>query len=217
MKKRLFVICLCIILVAISVVFGTLAYFTDTNYSDIQSVVVGNVKLQLLDTGRDVETLVHDDVIVPGRSFDKTLTVANVGSCDAYVRLHIILEEQINSLFAFQLTEDVLFDPTMDPTGAMLPPVSAGADPVFLYSSSRYTEDGKTYVCHTFTCKQLLLAGATSSSPCISMKLRNELDNADFENIGDLEVVFRMEGIQSSSDFADVHEAFVAFQQENKP
>lgn len=217
MKKRLFVICLCIILVAISVVFSTLAYFTDTDYSDIQSVVVGNVKLQLLDTGRDIETLVHDDVIVPGRSFDKTLTVANVGSCDAYVRLHIILEERINSLFAFQLSDEVAISAGDDPTGAMLLPLNPAADPVFLYAVERYEENGVTYVRHTFTCKAPLLKGTVSQSPCVSMKLRNELDNADFEGLGDLNVVFRMEGIQHSADFADVHEAFVAFEQENTP
>lgn len=214
MKKKIFVICLCIILIAITVVFGTLAYFTDTDYSDVNSVVVGNVKLELLDTGRDIETLVHDDVIVPGRIIEKTLTVANVGSCDAYVRLHIDVDEAANRLFAFQLSDDVAIADGADTTGAMIAPENPATDPVFTYSTSRYEEDGVTYIRHTFTCKDPLLKNTESKTPVVSMKLRNELDNADFENMGDLTVLFRMEGIQTSSEFTNVTDAFIAFENE---
>lgn len=218
MKKKIFVICLCIILIAITVVFGSLAYFTDSDSSDVQSVVVGNVKLKLLDTGRDIETLHHGEVIVPGSSFEKTLTVSNVGSCDAYVRLHIDIAEDTNRLFAFQLSDDVSIMPGDDPTKAMLAPVSPVADPVFVYSTGSYEENGVTYIRHTFTCKAPLMQGTVSQSPCVSMKLRDELDNADFENMGDLVVHFVMEGIQTSSAFSSVQEAFVAFEIEvNNP
>lgn len=214
MKKKIFVICLCIILIAITMVFGSLAYFTDSDYSDVQSVVVGNVKLELLDTGRDIETLHHGEVIVPGSSFEKTLTVANVGSCDAYVRLHIDIAEDTNRLFAFQLSDDVAIADGADATGAMIAPVNSVADPAFAYSTGSFEEGGVTYIRHTFTCKEILLKNTESKTPVVSMKLRNELDNKDFENMGDLTVLFRMEGIQTSSEFANVTDAFLAFEAE---
>ena len=214
MKKKIFVICLCIILIAITMVFGSLAYFTDSDYSDVQSVVVGNVKLELLDTGRDIETLHHGEVIVPGSSFEKTLTVANVGSCDAYVRLHIDIAEDTNRLFAFQLSDDVAIADGADATRAMIAPVNSVADPAFAYSTGSFEEGGVTYIRHTFTCKEILLKNTESKTPVVSMKLRNELDNKDFENMGDLTVLFRMEGIQTSSAFANVTDAFLAFEAE---
>lgn len=115
MKKKIFALCLIVVLAAIAVVGGTLAYFTDTE-DEINVFTLGNVKIDLVEEqrnkdGTELEEFVDNKVLVPvanpddpiewpkgekvggytlptvANFVDKIVTVDNEGSQDAYVRV----------------------------------------------------------------------------------------------------------------------------------
>ena len=57
MKKKLTAIFLCVALVAVAVIGGTLAYFTDTD-KETNTFAVGNVKIDLIEQQRGENGLV---------------------------------------------------------------------------------------------------------------------------------------------------------------
>ena len=92
MKKKLTAIALVVALLAVAVIGGTLAYFTDTK-SATNTFTVGNVKIDLIEQEKTEEGLapfVQDKLLVPGKSNDgnavsKIVTVKNTGRNDAWV------------------------------------------------------------------------------------------------------------------------------------
>lgn len=92
MKKKLTAIALVVALLAVAVIGGTLAYFTDAD-SAKNTFTVGNVKIDLIEqekTERGLAPFVQDKLLVPGKSNDgnavsKIVTVKNTGRNDAWV------------------------------------------------------------------------------------------------------------------------------------
>ena len=92
MKKKLTAIALVVALLAVAVIGGTLAYFTDTD-SAKNTFTVGNVKIDLIEQEKAEQGLVNfeqDKLLVPGMSNDgnavsKIVTVKNTGRNDAWV------------------------------------------------------------------------------------------------------------------------------------
>lgn len=92
MKKKLTAIALVVALLAVAVIGGTLAYFTDTD-SAKNTFTVGNVKIDLIEQEKTEQGLVNfkqDKLLVPGKSNDgnavsKIVTVKNTGKNDAWV------------------------------------------------------------------------------------------------------------------------------------
>lgn len=92
MKKKLTAIALVVALLAVAVIGGTLAYFTDTD-SAKNTFTVGNVKIDLIEqekTEQGLAPFVQDKLLVPGKSNDgnavsKIVTVKNTGKNDAWV------------------------------------------------------------------------------------------------------------------------------------
>ena len=92
MKKKILALSLCVVMLAIAIVGGTLAYFTDTK-SATNTFTVGNVKIDLIEQqkgAKGLETFNQDKVLVPGKSNDgnavsKIVTVKNTGNNDAWV------------------------------------------------------------------------------------------------------------------------------------
>ena len=92
MKKKLTAIALVVALLAVAVIGGTLAYFTDTD-SAKNTFTVGNVKIDLIEQEKTEQGLVdfeQDKLLVPGKSNDgnavsKIVTVKNTGKNDAWV------------------------------------------------------------------------------------------------------------------------------------
>ena len=76
MKKKVISLCLVVALVAIAVIGGTLAYFTDTTDTKDNVFTVGNVNIVLTETKWDAEAD-HDDVY-PGEALAKNPVVANI-------------------------------------------------------------------------------------------------------------------------------------------
>lgn len=104
MKKKIISLCVVVVLLAIMVVGGTLAYFTDTD-AEVNTMTTGNVKIDQEEwEGEDEDEdgipddpWEDDEDILPDVPIDKFVTVTNTGSQDAYLR----------TLFAFEDTWDI--------------------------------------------------------------------------------------------------------------
>ncbi len=98
MKK---IISLVLVLVlALTAIGGTLAYFTDTDNAT-NTLTVGGVQIDLHEANADgakdeaYQTWLGEQVLMPGTSkqnvLDKIVTVENTGASDAYVRVHVAI------------------------------------------------------------------------------------------------------------------------------
>ena len=102
MKKRITAIALVICLVAVAIVGGSLAYFTDTDNAT-NTFTVGGVAIDLHEANKDnpakVDGAYHewlkDQVLMPGDNQTNTVAkrvyVQNTGKSNAYVRVHIAI------------------------------------------------------------------------------------------------------------------------------
>lgn len=99
MKKKILALCLVVALAATAIIGGTLAYFTDT---DAKSNVftTGNVDIQLIENFGDNNPATPEKLLPATGSaqagtlqngITKEVTVKNIGSEDAYVRVHIAI------------------------------------------------------------------------------------------------------------------------------
>lgn len=86
MKKKILALCLVICLAAVALIGGTLAYFTDTDYQT-NEFTVGDVEVDLWEVF-DAEAA---EDMVPGRKVNKDVFVENIGTNDAYVRIHMAI------------------------------------------------------------------------------------------------------------------------------
>lgn len=114
MKKKILSICLVVALLAIAIVGGTLAYFTETE-QQTNEFTIGNIDIDLWEDAKHTNGL--DDVIgeasnlglnvddnpgfeyndiMPGDTMEKIVTVDNNGDYDAYIALVIKQENYLN-------------------------------------------------------------------------------------------------------------------------
>lgn len=82
MKKKLVILCLVALLAVGAILGGTMAYFTDTDEAE-NVFTAGNVDITLN------ENFVQNSELFPGVDVKKEVFVANTGTEDAYVRVHI--------------------------------------------------------------------------------------------------------------------------------
>lgn len=91
MKKKFLSLTLALGLVATAAIGGTLAYFTDTDQAE-NVFTTGDVAINL------IETFDPDNAkLMPGIDIEKKVNVQNVGSEDAYVRVHIAIPSMLDS------------------------------------------------------------------------------------------------------------------------
>ena len=99
-KKSILMAAIAVMLVAVLVVGGTLAYFTDTK-SATNTFTVGDVKIKLDESnvndpnGDRVTSNEYTDVF-PGIQYKKDPIVTNTGKNDAYVRAVVTIENGMN-------------------------------------------------------------------------------------------------------------------------
>lgn len=99
-KKSILMAAIAVMLVAVLVVGGTLAYFTDTKSAD-NVFTVGNVAIKLDESnvndpnGDRVTSNEYTDVF-PGIQYKKDPVVTNTGKNDAYVRAIVTIENGMN-------------------------------------------------------------------------------------------------------------------------
>ena len=88
MKKKIFALVLCIAMLAIAVVGGTLAYFTDTD-AKTNTFTVGNVSIVLTEPKWDAGGAAEAADVYPGEALAKDPTVTNDGANPCFVRIKV--------------------------------------------------------------------------------------------------------------------------------
>ena len=90
-KKKLLTLAMVISMVAILVVGGTIAYFTDTDEAT-NTFTTGNVEIDLIETFDP-----GNAKLLPGIDIQKEVYVKNTGSETAYVRVHLAVPSILDS------------------------------------------------------------------------------------------------------------------------
>ena len=179
MKKKIIAMCLCVAMLAIAIIGGTLAYFTDTD-AETNVFTTGNVAIDLIEVFDD-----ENAKLMPGaqNAITKEVTVKNTGSETAYVRVHVafpaILDSGTPELAAYKNTlhwnftkESVqegqwsqLQNKDQVGSNANYPnwPGNGGT-----YNTYTTEVDGIAYNVYVITYETALAAGATTETPAIS-------------------------------------------------
>jgi predicted ribosomally synthesized peptide with SipW-like signal peptide len=88
MKKKILAIVLCIAMLAIAIVGGTMAYFTDTD-AKTNTFTVGNVSIVLTEPNWDATGAAEAADAYPGEALAKDPTVTNDGHNPCFVRVKV--------------------------------------------------------------------------------------------------------------------------------
>lgn len=88
MNKRVLLTTLCVALIAIIGVFGTVAYFTDTDDKE-NTFTVGNVDITLDEPKWDAAGKLDAPEVYPTEALAKDPTVTNVGANPCFVRIKV--------------------------------------------------------------------------------------------------------------------------------
>lgn len=112
-KRKILLLAMSVIMIAILAVGGTLAYFTSEDAED-NVFTMGNVEIEL------EETFVQNSNLMPGLDINKDVWVENTGSNDAYTRVHIAIPTvmddgnpsfaAVNNFLHFNFTKDSIAD-----------------------------------------------------------------------------------------------------------
>lgn len=216
MKKKMVTICLVVALVLTAVAGGTLAYFTDTDAKE-NVFTTGNVDITLNEVFDE-----NNAKLMPGIDVQKEVTVANVGTEDAYVRVHIafpaILDSGTPELAAYKNTLhwnftkasvqdgqwNQLQNSTQEGPNANYPnwPGNGGT-----YNTYTATIDGIEYNVYVITYETALASGEETATPAISKvyldaKVTNDQMEGITDELGTIKVLVFAEGGQTAG-FAD--------------
>lgn len=105
MKKKIFAIVLCMAMLAIAVVGGTMAYFTD-NDEKTNTFTVGNVSIVLNEPNWDTTGAAEAFDVYPGEPLAKDPAVTNDGSNPCFVRISVTELDQ----FVEKYGKDAMID-----------------------------------------------------------------------------------------------------------
>lgn len=197
MKKKIFAVILCVAMLAIAVVSGTMAYFTDSK-AVTNTMTVGSVKIEQIEQERDengnLVDFTQDKPIVPSvgkiewadekldvngidckvfapsvkNVIDKIVTVKNVGKSAAYIRTIVVLEAPDYD------AKDLIHVNVNDDSGVV-----------------SYTEwapvdiDGVQYVYSVFTYDSALAPNAISAPSLVQVFLDSATTNEDAAAYGE--------------------------------
>jgi len=220
MKKKILAMCLCVAMLAIAIVGGTLAYFTDTD-TETNVFTTGNVAIDLIEVF-DAENA----KLLPGIDIQKEVTIENTGSESAYVRVHVafpaILDNGTPELAAYKNTLHWNFTKesvqegqwsqlqNKDQVGpnANYPnwPGNGGT-----YNTYTTEVDGIPYNVYVITYETALAAGATTETPAINKvyldaAVTNEQMTGIIDELGEIKVLVFAEGGQEAG-FTDAYTA----------
>lgn len=220
MKKKILAMCLCVAMLAIAIVGGTLAYFTDTD-AETNVFTTGNVAIDLIEVF-DAENA----KLLPGIDIQKEVTIENTGSESAYVRVHVafpaILDNGTPDLAAYKNTLHWNFTKesvqegqwsqlqNKDQVGpnANYPnwPGNGGT-----YNTYTTEVDGIAYNVYVITYETVLAAGATTETPAINKvyldaAVTNEQMTGIIDELSEIKVLVFAEGGQEAG-FTDAYTA----------
>ena len=220
MKKKILAMCLCVAMLAIAIVGGTLAYFTDTD-TETNVLTTGDVAIDLIEVF-DAENA----KLLPGIDIQKEVTIENTGSESAYVRVHVafpaILDNGTPELAAYKNTLHWNFTKesvqegqwsqlqNKDQVGpnANYPnwPGNGGT-----YNTYTTEVDGIPYNVYVITYETALAAGATTETPAINKvyldaAVTNEQMTGIIDELSEIKVLVFAEGGQEAG-FTDAYTA----------
>jgi alternate signal-mediated exported protein len=200
MKRKIALAASAVVLAALLITGGTLAWFTDEQTAT-NIVTTGNVKIALHDSATDIEwdgsSAVTDPVsdfapvggIVPSETVGKFVTVKNTGDNDAYVRIQIVP-------VWYKTVEGTLVELTENEKGlAGIDEDGIGVD------SIAYTVNGTDWTARDedgyYIYKGILTSGQTAPTLLSAVTFNSLLDN----RIADLtvKIEIKAEAIQSDN------------------
>ena len=192
MKKKITALALVICLLAVAVVGGTMAYFTDTD-SAKNTMTIGSVEIKQIEQERDGSPFTQNKPLLPAiyddhyyvqgsingyavdlfeypNVIDKFISVQNVGKSDAYVRTIVAIESPEG--FNDNLYGVLIYD-------------EADTGYVDLGEWVYVVVDGVRYVAIDMTYRSYVAAGTTSGPSFGQLYLNKAADNADVKLLGD--------------------------------
>ena len=214
MKKKILILTLCIALLAVAAVGGTLAYFTDTE-EVTNTFTVGNVKIELLESqllraeGITDAAIAADAEgyaaylaqagknILPGISVKKAPYIRNTGSNNAYVRLRMLIPVELVDIVTCVYTSEAVADGSV-------------TDPVKL---DNVTIDGVEYAQFAVVYNEKLAPEAMTYWPVFSqVKLNEDVTSEDVAGLTDatFNIILQADAIQADT-FETAAAAFAAF------
>jgi len=183
MKRKIIAICVVVAMLAVAIIGGTMAYFTDTDEA-VNVMTMGNVKIVQNEQKRGANGLVDfEDAavhLVPGvyenlndtdgdgywdavnNSVDKIVSVTNTGKSGAYVRTWL----------AFEKTDATIHKN-----------FTVNADNTLEWIGSADI-DGQTYEIAVYTYGKILEAGKTTAPSLIEFVIDKTVDNKDVASVG---------------------------------
>ena len=224
MKKKILAMCLCVAMLAIAIVGGTLAYFTDTDSAD-NTFVTGNVKIELIEKFGDTNPETPEKLLpATGSAQDDTLkngivkevSVKNTGTEDAYVRVHIAIPSVLdNGNPAFDAGKNALhfnYDPDSIGEGKWDWSKTTGAEYTGDWNYYETTVDNVSYNVYVVTYGTALKANETTPENAMSQvyldkNTSNEAIESYIETLGEnWHILVVAEGAQSAG-FDNAYEA----------
>lgn len=198
MKKKTITICLVIMLLAIGIAGGSLAYFTG-NDSATNTFTVGNVDIDLLEPSWDGDGN-GQQIADPGVAVAKDPYVKNVGKNDAWIRVNVTVSEAAAfkaAMAAHNLTDlNAIF----------------GGHPAGDWTLAGTSEDSeKDTITYSYYYNQILPSGNNTSYLFTTVTLPAKFTNEDVKEMGgDFVITVTADAIQSNG-FDTVEAAFKAF------
>lgn len=225
-KKKIISLCLVVCLLAVAIVGGTLAYFTDEDTAT-NTFTTGDVKIEIREENRDGTPFTQDQELLPGVLVNKYVYIDNKGPNDAYIRANIMWPSQYDEATGIQFWRYWY-------TKWSFPSRSKDAA---TYPSELTTKtiDGVPYTCLTFYCDEAVEAGKTAGDFRLisTYYIPESFDwvdkDAGIYSVGNgankvtvtcdhpevpLGLTVTAEAIQADG-FADVWEAFAAYDNQN--
>jgi len=194
MKKKIIALTLCVAMVAIAIVGGTLAYFTDTD-EKTNVFTVGDIDIEINekneegDENAEYDEWLKEQTIMPGEEVDKIVTVENTGSEDAYVRVTITVPADMTPVFVWE-------------------PDETPAAYKWAVDDNKNDPDNGVYV-YYYTEK--LAPKAETNALLVAMKLNGDVTEANVKDPYEVDVF--AEGIQAAS-FGKADEAIAALDEQ---
>ena len=227
MKRKILALCLIICLLAIAVVGGTLAYFTDSE-EETNTFTVGNVDIRLLESklhranDNATDEAIEEDAetyqdylaeqgadLVPGEWVLKAPYVVNDSKTNAaFVRVRVRFEQDEALNLDFMETTSALEDGSITKEMALITgdskTVVTSFDEVKAAAAFDYLE-------YTYTYETALEPGEMTHWPAFwKFCVKNQLDSEDLENVTLDKIVVYADAIQAQG-FDTAEKAFAAF------
>lgn len=202
MKKKITALALVVAILAIAIIGGTLAYFTDTKTAT-NTFTVGNVQIKLDEqkpgTNERTTTGVQYTSVTPGVAYAKDPTVTNIGNNDAWVRVNVTLSNA--TAFKAAAAAHGVTD---------LANVFGGHDEAKWTRAGIKEDTSKNTLTYSYYYKTVLAKDASTGALFTTVTVPASFTTAEMEAIGNFTITVTADAIQKEG-FDTPAAAFTAF------